>query len=98
MGMRLNIRFEDGESDVIEQYLSRNFITNRSAFFKEHFWRSFMQHSDEGIDENVRVVRELTRQIEKTSRINLELLKLLSTQLLDTTKQEELAKILDGNI
>lgn len=97
MGMRINIRFEDGESDVIEQYLTRHFITNRSAFIKEHFWRSFMQHKDEGTDENVRVIRDLAGQIEKTSRINLELLKLLSTQLLDASTKEQLAKILDGN-
>ena len=97
MALRINIRFEEGESDIIEEYLARNFITNRSAFIKEHFWRSFMQHQDEGTDENVRVIRDLARQIEKTSRINLELLKLLSTQLLDASTNEQLSKILDGN-
>ena len=95
--MRINIRFEDGESDVIEQYFTRLFITNRSAFIKEHFWRSFMQQQDEGMDKNVKVIRDLARQIEKTSRINFELLKLLSTQLLDESSKEQLAKILDGN-
>ena len=98
MALRINIRFEDGESDIIEQHMTRHAINNRSAFIKEHFWRSFMQHKDEGIDENVRAIRDLTRQIEKTSRLNLELLKLLSTQLLDESTKERLTKIIDGNI
>jgi hypothetical protein len=94
---RLQIRFDPNEDELIEGYCARHFITNKSGFIKDHFWRSFMQYQDDGVNENVKAIRDLAKQIEKTSRINLELLKLLSTQLLDESTKEQLTRILDGN-
>lgn len=99
--MRIDLRFTEQEQNTLLHYFGRHGINNRTLFIKEHFWRSFAQHKDEGINENIKIIREQAAQIESLSRQNAQVLKALAVGLLssvDSQTRLKMNSLLDGMI
>jgi ribosomal protein L15 len=99
--MRIDLRFTEQEQNTLLHYFGRHGINNRTLFIKEHFWRSFAQHTDEGINENIKIIREQAAQIESLSRQNAQVLKALAVGLLssvDSQTRLKMNSLLDGMI
>ena len=99
--MRINLRFTPQEENTLLHYFGRHGIQNRTAFIKEHFWCSFAQYTDEGINTNIKIIREQAAQIEFLSRQNSQILKALTVGLLssvDSQTKLKMQSILDGLI
>lgn len=99
--MRIDLRFTPQEENTLLHYFGRHGIENRTAFVKEHFFRSFAQHTDEGINENIKIIREQAAQIEFLSRQNSQILKALAIGLLSTANapiKSQMKQLLDGVI
>ena len=57
---RVDLRFSTSESEMLNRYFARRPISNKTDFFKEHFWRSFLLTDEVGLEENIGTIKAVS--------------------------------------
>ena len=90
---RVDLRFSAAETEILARHFAHRPMANKTEFFKNHFWRSFLLTEETTLEENVSAIKAIERENLELAKHTQLLLAAFVEDMLDVLPEEKQARI-----